>query len=218
MQIPRIPGVLLCLLLAAGLGALRAEEPDAFFKEELERPTTWGVQGCLTRPMLDLASMDRHGGQGGGLFVEERLGPATVLQTRADYVNYSQASGIPTPNAFQLTPPNVTALAANAASLGMDLRLYLPYPGLQSAYLLGGMSAIRYEFKTVSTVSALDPNGVPLPAAPFELKSKTSMKWGVDVGLGYELGHGCAVTVRYNYVPINGMALAALEYGLRVSF
>jgi len=218
MPFPRSHGVLLFLLLAAGPAALRAEGPDDLPKAELEPPIAWGLQGYLARPLLDLRAMGPRSGQGGGLFMEQRLTSSSFLQTRFDYSSYRQVDGLPTPNAFNPVPANVTSMAANAASLGADLRLYLPYPGLQSVYILGGMAAVRYEFRALATVTSLDPNGIPLPAAPIEVKAKTSMKWGVDAGLGWELGRGVALTVRYTYVPIDGDALAALESGLRITF
>jgi len=218
MKIPTIHGVLLSLLLAGAPGALRAEAPDAFDQATVTKPVTWGFQAYLTKPTLDLGTLMPRAGLGGGLFMEQHLTKTAIIQSRLDYVDYRRREDMATPNSFNLLPANVASLAANAASLGVDLRQYLPYPGLESCYVLGGLEAIRYEFQSVSPVVALDQDGLPLSAAPLETKTKTSMKCGGAVGLGYELGHGCALTLRYTYVPIDGSALAALAYGLRVSF
>ena len=193
-----------------------APAPDP--KGDLERPPTYGLQVYLARPEFDLRPMVPRTGQGVGLFMETSLTPTSVLQSRLDYVNYGQTD-FTTPQTWPLVPPGVTSLTANAASLGADLRQYLPYPGLKRLYILAGMSAIRYEFRTLSTPPpTLDQNGLPLPTGPVATREKTSMKWGLAVGLGWEVLHGYALTTRYTYVPVSSTNLGGLEFGLRASF
>ena len=229
MKNPRGIGRVLVLLLGGSSAALRAGGPpgplpipEADFRAtppEADFPTPrYGVQLYGARPQIDLRLMTTRTGQGLGLFMEERLTPTAVLQTRIDYVNYAEQD-FEAPVMGPMLPAPVTSLSANAASIGADLRRYLPYPGLRTVYVLAGMSAVRYEFRTLSTPApTLDENGLPLPSAPVEAKAKTSVKWGLAVGLGWELHPGYALTARYTYAAVSSINLAALELGLRASF
>ena len=216
MRNPRVRGVVLALGLASGLGAA---EPDANAVVDPPLfPATYGFQVYLARPLLNLRSMTNRTGIGGGLYMEEPLGPNTFLQSRIDYVDYKQVNNLASTNGLDFIPANVTALSANSATIGLDLRQYLPYSGMKRIYIIAGTSATRYEFQTLAPGTAVDQNGIPVPNVILNTKTKTSLKWGVDIGLGYDLSSRWAVIARYTFLPVDGQSLAALEYGLRVRF
>ena len=230
MKNPRGMGMILAFALG---GACLAQDADPTLAQvslldgntlpskaeiDAEALATYGVNLYLARPVFDLRAMIPRNGQGGGLFMEEHLTPRSVLQTRIDYVAYRQVD-FPVPTNLPLVPSGTTALITNAVAIGADYRMYLPYDFLKQFYLLAGMSAVRYEFRAMSTPTpTLDPNGIPLPATPVEVKDRTSVKWGFALGLGWTFHTGYSLTGRYTYVPISGTNLGALEFGVRASF
>lgn len=219
------------LLLSSG-SFLRAENPPPLVPTDVQLmmasfaandepavadTTKYGVQVLLASPQDDFRSITAKTGLGVGAFVEQSLTPSSVIQTRADYVQYGRVTDPNGSSGNDFIPANALAVKADTASVGVDVRQYLPISNFRCLYVLAGVSATRFEFRADYVSSALDANGIPIPGV-IEQKSKTSTKCGLAVGAGYDFQGRVALTVRYTMVPTDGSTLATVETGLSFRF
>ena len=226
MRNPNIRGLPFGLMLAASLGATEPVPPkwsDDLLPNLADAlvplvPVTYGFNLVWAKPLNDLQAMNPRTGVGFGLFMEENISKATVIQTRLDYRGFQETTNLPLANNFAFVPANVYALAEDSVAVGVDVRHSLPYPWLKACYILGGISAIRYEFRSTSLGTYVDQNGIALPNVVINYKDKTPIRFGLALGVGCNLGSHCALTARYTYVSMNSLTLATIESGLRVSF
>jgi hypothetical protein len=190
--------------------ALAAQEPGP-------KPVHYGVRILSALPSQDFKQITGRAGLGAGVFAEADGPPGTVLQTRLDYISYPQTNQPGNPGSSSYIPPNSLTLSANSLACGFDVRYYLPYPALGRVFLLGGVSAIRYEFQTSSAGVLMDQNGIPFNGI-VRSKGKTSLKLGVAVGLGCDFGNHWALAERFTSIDIDGTTLATLETSLSYRF
>jgi hypothetical protein len=203
-----IMGTVCPALLVTGSTLLGA---DAF--DDLK----FGVQVFTASPRVDLKALTSRPGVGAGLFAEQAYSKYSVIQTRLDYISYGK--GTPNASASGLSlpiPSTPQTLSANAVSLGVDLKQFLPLSNRQSLFALVGLNGTRYEFKTTGGTS-FDSDGNPLPGM-LPAKDKTPVKLGFALGVGYEYANTWALTVRYTFTPSNNVMLSAIETGISARF
>ena len=210
MERPKTKGLALLILLSCGSPLLQAEELT---------PTAYGAEVVLAAPLLSLRDLTGKTGRGLALFAEQPLSDSAIIQTRIGFINYplvTKPTNPQTPHTYPFIPDNSYSLSANATSLAIDVRQYLPLSLVKHIFVLAGLTATRYEFRANYDGSTTDANGVTV-AEPMSEKVKTSTKCGFEVGAGYDF-HGVILTVRYAHLPMDGHSLAALETGLSVRF
>jgi hypothetical protein len=199
-------------LLACGCVQAPAAE------EDLPRPWQYGIRVLAASPRQDFRNLVHRTGLGAGLFVETEVGSGWIAQTRFDYVDYPQVANPGTSAITPYAPAAPLRLNVNAASLGADLRHPLPFEGWAGRfYGQAGLMGIRYEYETASANTVLDQYGNPLPGV-VRTKNKTSVKVGMDVGVGVEIVRGLDLAERFTTVNIDGFTLGNWETSLSYRF
>jgi len=203
-QVPRLCAVRLSWSLALSLvsGLLGAQE-------SVEPPIHFGLQATFAQPRQDLRDITGRKGLGGGFFFEEDLDKGWSVRARFDYLNFREDAG----RTQQLLPGLVATqplkVAADQASIGAETRLHPKE--LSGLFFLGEAFGTRVEFQTLA------PGATPQDP-PVRTKEKTSFKFGLAGGLGYQVTSGCALTLRYTTANLSGVTLGALEGGLGYRF
>jgi hypothetical protein len=223
-----------CLPLQAG-PAMSPEEDRAYKETWGEAPakdlgdmkapranavsSAWrvGLEALLSTPRQDFRDMTGRSGFGGAFFLENELSDSWRVQTRFEYIRYPQ-----TDQSFigDLVPGNgpikPLTLTATAASIGADVHYHLPYPGWHSLYLLGGVRAMRYELRYTTAAVRLDPLA---PAGVIQTsKYHTPVTMGVDLGFGVDFNRTLAMSTRYTYTSVSGVAFVTCDLGISARF
>jgi hypothetical protein len=201
----------LCLGLAALAGAggpgraLRAAEGvgPAF---------RYGVQLLGAAPAQDFKNLDNRVGVGAGLFAENNLGSGVVIQSRLDYVSYSQYNQPAAGGIARYTIANPLTLSSDTLSVGVDLHKHLGLGEQDGWFVLAGASAIRFEFQTSGAVT----QGANTVVARY--KDKTPLTLGLDAGFGYAFNPAWSLALRYTTASLDGTTLATVETGLSYRF
>jgi len=193
--------VLLAPLLASSL--LHAEDPEPV--------TRFGLQVTVSAPRQDLRDITSRNGLGGGISFEQEMEGGWSLRTRFDYVAFREDQGMTRSRLAAFAPPNALRIAADQASLGMEVRGYLP--GQRKVFVLGGLMGTRLEFRTLLPADPGDEASLPTWG-----KEKTSFKLGMAAGAGYRFSDGYALSLRYGVIPYDGLSLTTVEAALEVRF
>jgi len=188
----------LALASASGplLGAAEGEGPE---------PVRYGFRILGAKPVQDFKLIEPSAGVGLGLFADQELGPSLRLQTRADYLRYPETARASVASIGAYALPNTRTLAADSVAVGADLQRRLSPAGPDGCYVLAGLFAARFEFRTEVPTS-------PAANAPTSLyKEKTKFKLGGALGVGYDFGEHLGVALRYTAGSYDGVTLATLE-------
>jgi len=207
MKCPRGRSLAFLVLLTAAGPSLLAEE----VRESLR----FGMELLVAAPVGDLRDMALKTGRGGALFAEQEFTETSVIQTRISYITHPDNKDVFIAKSYPFLPVNPLTLTVNATALGVEVRQYLTRS--RGAFVLAGLSASRYEFRSTYRGTAVDQNGITLEGL-YERKYKTSTKIGLSLGLGYDFGTRAGLTVRYTAMPIDGATLATAMGGLSVRF
>ena len=204
-------GFLLCAL-APWLTAQAAEDPDP-------RPTPihYGVRLLAAYPGQDFRQINSRTGLGAGLFAETQWTPATLVQTRLDYLRYPQTNSPGDPGISSYLPDRPLTLSADSVACGFDVRHDLSQRSRNRVFLLGGVMAIRYEFQSSALGTLKDQNGIE-SAGIVRFKSKTSLKLGLAAGFGCAFDSHWTLAERFTTIDIDGVTLATAETALSYRF
>jgi hypothetical protein len=206
---------------------LRAQDPSLTLQEEPANVTRYGIFLGAATPLLEFRDASAKTGKAIGFLAERNLGPHAMIQTRLDYVQYPETRDFSVKQQSQLLPRSPLSFSANTFTVSAEIRHHLDKIGLHPVYLSGGISAVRYEFRSSGLDTAVDQNGVPLPGI-VRIKAKTSVKMGLTLGAGYEFSPSFSLYTRYSYTTLDRTALegfaldrtslASLQTGLSVRF
>jgi hypothetical protein len=226
-------GCAACLPLQAG-AAMSPREREAY-KEAMGEPprkefadpearsnvvsSKWrlGLEVLASGPRQDFRDMDGRTGFGGAVFLENELSDGWRIQSRFEVIRYPQ-----TGDSFidDLVPGNgpikPLTLSATAISLGADVHYHLPYPGWNKLYLVTGLRAIRFDLNYTTASVRLDP--VAPTGTIMSNKYSTPVSMGVDVGFGVDFSRTLALTSRYTYSTVSGIAFVTCDVGLSARF
>ena len=189
------------IMLSLPLAADPVDDPVS------DAPLHFGIQATLADPAQDLRGLVGKRGTGGGIFFEQDLDEQLRVRVRFDYVSYGQGTLGPRDGLPSFVPPTATAMEADQASLGFEVR-YAP-PALRGAFLLGGVSGARAEFGSLSP--STDGSG------QVRTKEKTSVKPCFSLGLGFRITSSLSVSARYTtsrserHHPLGGGGRAGLQ-------
>ena len=201
-------GFLLCAWsLGAALAAQEPAQPSVYY----------GARVMAAVPNQDFQQITGRTGLGVGLFAETEWSPRTVIQTRADYVRFPQTNAPGDPGITKYILADPLTLSANSLAVGFDVRHYLPQAALERCFLLGGVTAVRYEFQTSATGILMDQNGIGVNGI-VRFKGKTSLKLGLAAGVGYDFDDHWVLGGRFTTIDIDGVTLATLETSLSYRF
>jgi hypothetical protein len=201
--------VVAAVALACSLA--RGADPDD------PEPWRYGVQVLAASPRQDFRSYSGRTGFGVGALAEATPTPGTVVQTRIDYIRYPQTNQPSSAGLPSLFPANPLTFSADSVAVSGDVHYHLPAKYLRSFYLLGGLTAIRYEFETSYATTQVDVNGIPTPGIN-RVKTKTSVKMGVALGFGYDFTSHLSLSERFTTLDIDGNTFGALETALSYRF
>jgi hypothetical protein len=186
-------------------------------KAEIVDLQRFGAQVVAATPRSDLQKMMPGTGLGGALFAEQNLTEDAIIQTRVQYLDFGKGQNLPGFQGNAYLPPAPLNLKANAATVAVEVRQYLPLTRFRTLYALAGLAGTRYEFRSTFQGTAVDANGITVPGL-LQTKEKTSTKCAVLVGLGLDLDRTWGLGVRYSHMTIDGTALGTLETNLSVRF
>jgi opacity protein-like surface antigen len=198
----------LALLLVSG--PLLAEDPGP------EPPTRFGIQVTTAVPRGDFRDITHKQGLGGGAFFEQDLEGGWSVRARFDYLTYSAVDVRDQKRLPSFLPSTALRMAADQTSIGAEVR-YHPQ-GLGGLFFLGGAFGTRLEFKTVGQAPSTDPGPLDPPDVIVSTKDKTSFKFGLAAGLGFQLSPRLALTVRHTTFTVAGVTLATFEGGVDFRF
>ena len=194
------------LLIAAG---------PRLLAEEVRESLRFGMELLVAAPLGDLRDMSLKTGRGGALFAEQAFTDTSIIQTRISYLTFPDNKDVFIPKSYPFLPINPLSLTADATAIGVEVRQF--FNASRGAFVLAGLSASRYEFRSSYRGTAVDQNGITIEGL-YERKYKTSTKVGFALGLGYDFGTRASLTVRYTAMPIDGATLATAMGGLSVRF
>jgi len=187
----------------------------ALHASQVEEPVHFGLQAMVATPRQDLHDITGKAGIGGGFFFERDLAPEWSLRTRFDYATFREEPSRTQARLASLIPDGSLKVAANWASIGMDVRMRPE--SLKGVFLLGGIFGSRMEFETIRANNLVDLNGQPLPGF-LRSKEKTNFKLGLACGAGYAFSSAFSMTFRYTATNLDGVTLATLEGGFEYRF
>lgn len=206
---PSSKGLAMRVLLSAAASA------PFLHADEIPDPMRFGAEVLVASPLNDLRNMTGRTGLGGSLFAEQPFTNTSIIQTRASFITYGENKDLQAVRPYPFLPPKPLTLSINTAAISVEIRQYFHHT--QGPFVLGGLSATRYEFRSAYLGTAVDQNGITIPGQ-YESKVKTSTKVGLALGLGYDFDDSTALTLRYTTMPIDGASLSALQAGLSFRF
>ena len=186
-------------LASASCPLLRAAEGEG------PEPARFGLRLLTAQPVQDFKAIEPSLGVGLGLFADRQVSPSVVLQTRVDYLRYPETERASVASIGAYAPPTTRTLATDSLAVGADLQRQLNPGGPDGIYVLVGLFASRFEFRTERP--AYQATGAPT----LTLKEKTKFKLGVALGAGYDFGEHLGVALRYTAASYDGVTLATLE-------
>lgn len=210
MKLPSGQSLAILLALTASQASLKAESLS---------PMTFGAELAGSSPLQDLRAMTPKTGVGLGLFAELPFNETAIIQTRFSVTRFATTQPPLASSPVQASPfhpAGPLSLAANSAAVAVEIRQYLPLTQAKRIFILAGVTAMRYEFRSAYRGTAVDQNGITLPGV-HEAKVKTSTKAALSAGLGYDF-QGAALSLRYITLPMDGHNLATLETGFSFRF
>lgn len=152
----------------------------------------YGVQGLVNVPLGDLKDyVDSKPGPGLGVHGTFDLGDGHMLRPRLDYSVFPEAS-------FAALKQEATSL-----SLGGDY-LYFLAGKPEGLYLTGGVSLIRWSFKTT-----LGPDQATLDTTKLGLAAGAGYQWNATVGTEARFVHSR---------PVSGFQADALQLAVTIRF
>jgi opacity protein-like surface antigen len=196
----------IALAVLAGACSLAASEGEG------PEPFRYGVQVLAALPRQDLKALDSRTGLGAGLFAENDLGAGLVVQSRIDFFRFPQTSQPNVSSIGSRAADGALTLSANSLAVGVDVHKHLAIAGLESGFVLAGVTCARYEFQTSAAVET--DSGTVIQ----RFKDKTPFKLGLAVGIGYDFNATWSLALRYTSVSTDNTTFATFETGLSYRF